>query len=244
MDNLEYIDDYFNGILNEARRAQFEQLIRSDPAFAEEVAFYISAGKVLRQDQAEEKKTRFRALYEQGKNSIPSRSLHRRLPWYWAAAAVLIVALGAGLYITSRPAGPEKLADTYINDRLLSLPVRMSSTPDSLQNAISLYNDHRLQEALAGFERVLAKDPGKIPARIYAGIVYLRLKDYDKSLQYFKILQADTALYANPALFYQSLALMKRNRSGDAQVARQLLQQVVNNDLDKKEDAAQLLKNW
>lgn len=244
MNSLEYIDDYFNGTLNEGSRAEFERLIESDPAFAEEVAFYVSAGSALRQDQEDEKRARFRGLYEQEKAGLAPRGITRRLSWYMAAAAVLIVAAGAWFYMTSHAAGPEKLADLYIKEKLQNLPVKMSSITDSMQNSISLYNNGHPEAALAGFERILEKDPGRAQARLYAGIVYLQLKKYDQSLFYFKLLQADTALYLNPAVFYQSLALMKRNRPGDAQVAKQLLQQVVDKDLDKKDDAAQLLKNW
>jgi len=121
----------------------------------------------------------------------------------------------------------------------------MSSVQDSLQKAIALYNQGQLPEALTQFQQLLQQDSARAQARIYSGIVCLRLQQYDKALDYFRQLEADTTLYSNPALFYQSLTLMKRNHSGDSQKARQLLQLVVDRDLDKKEDAQQLLlKHW
>jgi tetratricopeptide (TPR) repeat protein len=151
----------------------------------------------------------------------------------------------AGWLIFGRQTGPDRLADRYIHRQLQNLPVKMSSVQDSLQKAIALYNQDRLPEALSQFQQLLRQDSARAQARIYAGIVCLRLQDYDKALGYFRQLESDTALYSNPALFYQSLTLMKRNHPGDSQKARQILQLVVDRDLDKKEDAQQLLlKRW
>jgi tetratricopeptide (TPR) repeat protein len=83
-----------------------------------------------------------------------------------------------------------------------------------------------------------------ISAKKYAGIVYLRLSNYDKALAYFQDLEKYTSLYANPAIFYHALTLMKRNQPGDKQTAKQLLQQVVQNNLEGKGNAKQWLDKW
>jgi hypothetical protein len=83
-----------------------------------------------------------------------------------------------------------------------------------------------------------------ISAKKYAGIVYLRLSNYDKALAYFQDLEKYTSLYANPAIFYHTLTLMKRNQPGDKQTAKQLLQQVVQNNLEGKGNAKQWLDKW
>ena len=75
------------------------------------------------------------------------------------------------------------------------------------------------------------------------GIVYLRLANYDKAFLYFQQLE-NYPLYSNPAIFYQALTLMKRNGPGDKQNAKQLLQQVVKDNLEGKAVAQQWLKNW
>jgi hypothetical protein len=62
MDSLEYIDTYFRGKRTEAERRQFEKRILEEPAFAEEVAFYLSAAQAARELESEEKRNRFRNL--------------------------------------------------------------------------------------------------------------------------------------------------------------------------------------
>jgi tetratricopeptide (TPR) repeat protein len=248
MESLETIDDYFKGLLTEEQKISFEQRIQSDPAFAEEVAFYVSAGNLLKKELEAEKKVRFRELYEQSKTSAAPRGRLREMGGLrkfgmFAAAAVLLLVLGLW-WLSARQENPEKLADRYIKEQLQDLPVKMSSSQDSLQKAIGDYNQGRLPEALDQFEQILRRDPGSTFARMYAGIVYLRLAQYDKALSSFQQMEADTALYSNPALFYESLALMKRKHPDDALTARKLLEQVVNRSLGKKEDARELLDQW
>ena len=244
MNSLEYIDDYFKGLLTDAQKEEFEQRIHSDPSFAEELAFYINAQSLLKDELTEEKKDRFKELYRQNKPLTTRTNPVRRLWPYLVAASILVVIVAAWL-ILSGPTGSDKLADRYIDTQLQNLPVKMSSVQDSLQKAIALYNQGQLPQALTLFQQLLQQDSGKVQARTYAGIVYLRLQEYDKALGYFEQLGSDTSLYSNPALFYQSLTLMKRNHPGDSQKARQLLQLVVDRDLDKKEEAQQLLlKHW
>lgn len=250
MDSLEYIDDYFKGLLTADQKKEFEQRILSDPSFAEELAFYLNAQALLKDDLEDERKARFKELYRQneptdtGDSPVRASSPVRKLWPYLAAATVLVAAVAAWL-IFGAGSSPDRLADQYIHSQLQNLPVRMSSVQDSLQKAIALYNEDRLPEAQSQFERLLQRDSARAQARIYSGIVCLRLEKYDKALDYFQQLEADTTLYNNPALFYESLTLMKRNHPGDSQKARQLLQLVVDRDLDKKEDAQRLLlRHW
>jgi tetratricopeptide (TPR) repeat protein len=244
MNSLEYIEDYFKGSLTATQKEEFEKRIVADPSFAQEVAFYIDTQSLLKAELIAGKKDRFKDLYQQNKPLITRPAPVRQLARFAIAAAVL-VALVASWLIFSRPSGPDKLADSYISHQLQNLPVKMSSVQDSLQTAIAFYNQDRLSQALLLFQQLLQQDSARAQARTYAGIVCLRLQDYDKALDYFQQLEADTTLYSNPALFYQSLTLMKRNHPGDSQKARHLLQLVVDRDLDKKEDAQQLLlKHW
>ena len=69
MDSLEYIDAYFRGEAPQEETRQFEQRIQDDPAFAEEVAFYLTAREASKEELVEERKRDFRALYRPRQNS-------------------------------------------------------------------------------------------------------------------------------------------------------------------------------
>ncbi len=241
-DNLEYIDDYFQGKPLTAEIKEFEQRVISDPAFAEDVAFYLSAKKALKEKQEESKKKRFREIYRTDRPN-QGRAIMRPLRKIWgyaAAAAVLgVIALGWYLY---NPGSEQQLADDYIKSNLQLLSVKMSPTEDSLQKGSRLFNEGRLSEAQAIFEEISKSDPSSLTAKKYAGIASLRLGDYDKALRYFENLANHKDVFSNPGLFYQALTLLKRNDEGDQERATQLLKQVVANDLEGKETADEWLK--
>src|ERR1700753_3399143 len=124
MDSLEYIDAYFGGEFSAEETNQFEKKIQEDPAFADEVAYYLSARVGLKEINEEERKTRFREIYERGvRGEEMGRVTERRggvrrmgsRRWFSlaAAAAVLAVVVLAWLLFL-RPADPSGLADSYM----------------------------------------------------------------------------------------------------------------------------------
>ena len=60
MDNLDYIENYFINTPGTDLTREFEERIKSDPGFAEEVAFYLSVHSLAREVYQSEKKQQFR----------------------------------------------------------------------------------------------------------------------------------------------------------------------------------------
>src|SRR5688572_26859879 len=133
-DSLEYIDQFFKGSLNAEELKDFERRIQEDPAFAEELSFYISSVQVLRSEVADIKKERFREILHKKKQS--SVAIYK----YAAAAAVLAIVATVIFLLIPSPS-PEKIAGKYIDDNLMSLGVLMGNRQDSMQQAIQLYNE-------------------------------------------------------------------------------------------------------
>jgi tetratricopeptide (TPR) repeat protein len=242
MDSLEYIDAYLKGESSPEQARQFEKQLEDDPAFAEEVAFYLSAYMIAKDQRSEDRRNEFREMYRQsvsGAGVIPRQSMVRRI-WPALAAAVLLAAIALGWFFFMRPPASTRLADQYISQNLDQLSVKMGG-PDSLQTALALYNRGKFPEAQAQLEKILHADPSNAQASLDAGIVSLRMEYYDKALDYFKLAESRTDPRFSPALFYQALVLMKRSLPGDAAHAKQLLQEILQKGLDKKEDAQELL---
>jgi tetratricopeptide (TPR) repeat protein len=243
MDYLQEIDRYFQAPVSEEESRNFAKRIENDPHFAEEVAFYLGAYGAGAAINAEQKKQIFKEIYNQlPKEKKPLRSapspIRRLIPYLTAAALV------SGIIIRSLVISPtltQELANNYIKAHLQTLDgVKMGPT-DSLQRGVSLYNEGRFNEALEVFENMVKKDPSNYTAVENAGLSALRMGDYDKALLYFRKLQSFTTLHINPALVYQALTLMKRNRPGDTRTATQLLRQA-EQDQNMKQDAEELLK--
>lgn len=243
MEEMAYIDDYFAGNLPPEEQKHFDQRIQSDKEFAEQVAFFLSTKQALAAAESAETKERFRSLYQVDGHQGNLRQVRRLWP-YLAAAVLIGFAVVAWFLFSARSENPQQLADKYIQENLIKLDVTMGAKEDGIQPGLNLYNEKRDSEALTFFENMIRKDSSNYEAKKYAGIVSLRLKSYDKALDYFTQCETYHRLYANPAVFYQALTLMERNHKGDSDSAKQLLLQVVQHDLEYKEVAQEWLKNW
>jgi predicted Zn-dependent protease len=245
--NLEYIDAYFQRMLQPEEIRRFEQKIAEDPAFADEVALFLSAKQSLKEEAAREKKERFRQLLAEQPPLIRiDRDKNVRKIWIYrmtAAAAVIVCLLSVWYFFIANSASPEQMAQKYIDEQFKSLPVKMSTEKDSIEDGKRLYNEGQYEASLRQFESILKRDTGNSSIKNFIGIIYLRTANYDKALQYFRQFENDT-LYSNPSQFNQALTLLKRNLPGDKQKAKELLQQIVKNDLEGKQSAQQWLKKW
>jgi tetratricopeptide (TPR) repeat protein len=246
LDNLEYIEAYFEGGLSDEDKRAFEKKIVEEAEFANEVSFYLSARQVSAAELTNERE-RFREIYRQHKANEDLRTrqpgLLRKL-WPWVAAAAILAGIIFGWYAWFRPVDPNVLADKYIAENFETLPVTMSSKQDSLQTALRLYNERKADESLKILETLVLQDSTFFEAKKYAGIVSLQMEQYDKAISYFNQLEKYTHLYSNPGKFYKALTLLKRNQPGDKQQAKILLEQVVQNNLSEEETAQEWLKKW
>jgi tetratricopeptide (TPR) repeat protein len=242
MENLEFIENYFNGINDDAQTQLFEKKIMEDASFAEEVAFYISANETIKQQLQEEKKQRFREIYDQQK--VISINQPVRNMWkYMAAASVIVAVVLITWFVSGNKNSPQQLADKYIQQNFQTLSITMGNR-DSVQAGLNLFNSKKLTQSLSMFESIAKNNPANSDAKRYAGIVSLRMNNYDKALEYFTMLATDTSLYSNPGKFYEAVTLLKRNKDGDKETAKLLLQQVRDENLEGKSEAEEWLKKF
>jgi tetratricopeptide (TPR) repeat protein len=219
MENIDYIERHFNNELSAEEKIQFEQKIINDKDFAQEVAFYYSVLQTAKNESAIEKKKRFKEIYGQQNPSSQKTGVIKRMRIYVASAAAILVIVFSW-YLFNKPDSPQQLANEYIKQNFQKLNVTMSSKEDSMQIGLRLYNS------------------GKLP-----GIVSLQLKNYDEALAYFTQIENDPRV-SNPAKLYKALTLMERNNADDKEQAKELLQQIIQNNLEGKETAQQWFGKW
>lgn len=240
MDELEYIDRFFNNELSPGEKHDFDRRIIEEPKFAVEVAFHLSARKLAQEQSAQEIKKRFKTIYK------PQATVKKIAYWktanpYVIAASVLF-SIWFIRFVDNQKSQTQKLADTYIESNLKTLGVTMDGQTDSIQSALKLYNEQEYTKADSAFETMLRSSPENFTALKYAGIAELNAGEYEKALDHFNKLAAIQSLFANPGKFYQALTLMKRNGEGDRERTKDLLKEVVRNNLKGKETASEWLK--
>lgn len=252
MSSLEYIDSYFNGDLGPEEKKVFDNRISNDEAFAEEVAFYLSTIQAARNELADDKKRRFREIY----NEKPAATVRPLFTiWKYAAAATAIIAIVLGVYNFVQPASSQQLATRYIENNLSTINVTMGTTADKLQEGKELYNQGKYKAALEQFElalkdlqhdtsgqRIATTTYSGDAAHQLAGMAALKSGLFDSAISHFSILESNTRLYVNYGKFYHALTLLKRNQPGDKAHGRKLLEEVISKGLAGKEDALAIVK--
>lgn len=242
MNNITYIDDYFNNPNTEEQKKVFEQRIMEDMDFAKEVAFYITTTGIIKEQIIQQKKLRFKEIY-QAQKLVTAKIIPLKTVWrYIAAASVVAVIILFSWLLNKDRSSAQQLADKYVQKNFITMGVTMGSKQDSLQTGLNLLNEGKLTAALSQFENMIKNDSTDAFAKKNAGIVSLRLKKYDIAIQYFTSLEADTSLYSNPGKFYKAITLLERNKMDDEAHAKTLLEAVVTQNLEGKETAIQWLR--
>ncbi|GAB4013117.1 hypothetical protein GCM10028808_31150 [Spirosoma migulaei] len=236
MNDLETIENYFAGQLPDVEKTRFEQQIVADPDLAEAVSFYVQAKQMARSEALDQRKTEWAALQQQ--EAQASRRVW--MPIAYAAAACVLLVLGFFLF-WPQPS-TKQLANQYIQDHLTTLSVTMGSQPDSLQLASQAYNEGQFDAAEAIVLAKLTRDSTNSDFLKIAGLVSLRQENYDQAIVQFHRLGQRTELRANPGLFYEALAYLKRSQPTDKVTARQLLQTVIDQNLEGRKGAKELIE--
>ena len=238
-DVLSYIEDYFTGRLSQQEKLEFEDKCASDPAFAAEVAFYISVRDKMKQELQDQKKKGFDELYVQ-LSKQPKPLIRKIYPYIAAAAACLILFVGWRIFFGSP--SMQNIADNYIRENLSTLSVTMGGQQDQLRLGIAAFNNGNYSEAEQLFTSAATANPSNPEPVQYLGQVYLVTERYNEAIAEFDKLSKNAALFANPGLFYKAVALMKRAGKGDKEQARQILLQVAQQRLVGYKEAEAWLK--
>src|ERR1051326_7479342 len=122
---LDYIDAYFQQMLDPEEMKRFEQKIAEDPGFADEVAFYLSTNQSLKTEAEQEKKEWFRELLAEQPPVINiNRDKNVRKIWVYrmTAAAAVLCLLAVWYFLFANSGSPQQMAQKYIDDRFKTLP--------------------------------------------------------------------------------------------------------------------------
>lgn len=239
---LAYIEAYFEDQLSENDRKLFEERCTSDEAFASDVAFYVSARQALKNELLNEKELQWKKTgnVKQLHGAEP-KSIKRNL-WVRYAVAASVILIVSLFFLLGQPS-PQQLALNYVDAEYDHLSQTMGGLEDTLELGKNAYNKNDYSKASMLFEGLAMNHPENAEAKQFAGIAYLRQKNYSKAISLFDSLAAMRGLYNNPGLFLKATALMLRNTNDDAAAAKRLLEQIVKENLDGSEEAAKWLKH-
>lgn len=249
--NEENIRDYLRGNLEESLRAPFEERLKNDPAFAEEVrlekdmleginlyAGEEEAQKIQRVRQRLQEDGFFPGQESPPKGKVVSLSRRRLI----AIAASLAILLAAGLYLFLPDSGTGTYAglyEAYYRPETAVLPALLDQLEASgfaqdveqsrqLADALQRYETGAYAEAASALSTYLEQYPQDREARLFLGLAGLETGQYREAIPELRAAgKAAEPQVAAAANWYLALALLQ---TGKAEEATALLRQLAAGD--------------
>lgn len=236
----ERIEQYFDAELTEAEKRQFEADLSANPDLADDVAFYLqsklAAKQTVYEELLKEKHQQWLSLEKEQPKRLSRNS------WISIAAAILLIFFSLFYFNNPFNSDLHSRAESYLATNLKELPVNLGDEEVSLQGAIQAYNRQQYDQAIASAEVYLTQYPRDAEALRVIGLAHLQRRAYDNALPYFQQLGTQTQLYSNPGKYYEALTYLLRNHPGDQQAGEKLLNEIIEKNLEGKQDALKLLK--
>jgi len=243
MENLELIEKYLNEELSQTELAEFEQLQKTDAAFAEEVQMAIA----INADFNVQQKKRWQKLIEA--KETPVRQLNprnRSINWIRSIAAVFILGLGLALgWMLFAGQSVDKMATKYLTEHHADPTSFVEDKEDAWSKAIYAYEDGNFSQAVTAITNSIDKNPKNLDMQyFYLGLshLYEGSPNYDNAITSLKKSQELNPNHLrNSAInWHLALAYIKKGNLG---TAKSLLQKVIDNKNDdwKKDEATALL---
>jgi len=224
MENLAYIEQYFEDQLSEEERRAFEQRCKQDEAFATQVKFYLYAQLTLRKEGHEATKKQLLQLPIQEPAASSNILSSRYRKYAWALAASILLFLVIKLWIsTSEPVySPLALYEQYKTEPYFPVvrDEQAPSVPDSWNQVIMLYNSAQYEQVLQEIDTFRTETYydklGKNNIEFIFGTSSLLADQPSKAIGSLKLVQADSQWY-DQALWYLALAYLKTQETVKAE---------------------------
>lgn len=241
---MELIQKYLNGDLSDEEQVEFQQKIKEDPQFAEEV----EAATVLMAQYKLQKKQRWQELLEQQEKQAPTEKIiplgrPRNLLIRRVAAAVMVLLVGTFTYwyFTAAPT-VDNMVGEYVADHHIAPSAWRGVGDDKLlwEEARQAYLNKDFQEAVAAITQLQQTAELDAEQQFYLGLSYLYLPspDHKKAIDALLLSrQMNELKFGQQANWYLSLSYLQQ---GDREKARELLQNIINNDNWHVEEARKL----
>lgn len=226
--DIELIEGYLNKTLAREEMLSFESRVRDDENFAKKVDEYRDIINVVRLSTRED----FKKEVSQWEAEIKNES-HQGRQTFWkpylAIAAAVLVLLVAGIFIfinSNDPRTEQQLFTAYFKPYEDVISVRSAPMENtSLEQAMSLYNEGRYQEAIAHFKSHLMTNRNDINALFYLTISNLALKNTEHVISTLQLIIKQNAGFHDQAEWYLALAYLARK---DKQSAFAVLKRIAN----------------
>jgi tetratricopeptide (TPR) repeat protein len=213
----ELIEKFFRNSLNDNEQDEFEELLKNDPDFKQELKEYLELYEGFEGLHLEDFKNKLKQWDKELDSSVVQnksenlRQLFSNKYFLFSAASVIIIFLIVAYHFISCP------FDVY--DKLYEAPVAYlnevrgaESTTNLLKKeATQSYIDGKYKKAVLKFSRFLKESPDDLESLYYLGISQMELESFHDAIATFDVIINKKELFAQSAEWFKLLSLHKIN---------------------------------
>jgi tetratricopeptide (TPR) repeat protein len=219
--NKHLISKYLEGDLDPLTNARFEETLKNDPVLRTEMKLYQEVEQALSESEMMNFRHQLKELHE---DLVPEfeKSMSRppsRLVRVAAAAGFLMI-IGIGtLSLLNKEAVNDRILDKFYRPYDMTMVNRSGNANINtiMNRALIHYNNKEYREAVVLFEELLDKDPTQMATRLYCGISYFEIREYQKAGNSFnQIIQQNDNLYIEQAEWYMGFCMIMKEEKEKA----------------------------
>ncbi len=210
------IDKYITGKLEDTELWEFKADLEKDPELAREVKMRQEIYHTISNRDKMEFMNALTDLSVSNKGTTRRFSIYSSQVQAIAAAVVILLTIGAAVLTNhlNEPNLNSLIYNEYFIDEGSLLTTRSGvETTDAVEQGIRYYENNEFDKALS----LLKEDPENVTARLYTGLSYMKLNNYDKAEQQFKyILDHNDNIFIDQAEWNLGLSYLANNKTNEA----------------------------
>lgn len=215
MKNLENIERYLNGELEEDDLWEFRKALETDPQLRSDTRALKELKKVMSQTKKLEIMEKMLTMHQ----NEQKKKRFFGLPAYGAAAASFLVmaAIGGGLFYLQSSNMHEKLFDQYYATESGAFGLRSGNAniDQPVMQGLQFYELGNYEAAVELFN----KTPDNLLGTLYRGLSYIEMEEFDSAIKDFKqIIDQKGNLFIDQAQWYLALTYIKTKDVSEAKI--------------------------
>ncbi|MDO8896478.1 MAG: tetratricopeptide repeat protein, partial [Bacteroidales bacterium] len=215
MKNLEKIEKYVNGELEESDLWEFKKALETDVLLKNELRQYQEVMELAQNKEKQNLMALLNEIHQENEVSTKKLFLNRHKVSLIAASILLLFAVGGSLFLMLNRNSQEELFASYYSAESASFNVRSASAgmDQPVMQGMQFYELQDYNTALDMFSKV----PDNIMGRLYSGLSHIELGEFDKAINDFKfVIKHNDNLFIDQAEWYLALCYLKTNQTKEA----------------------------
>jgi tetratricopeptide (TPR) repeat protein len=243
--NRHLIIKYLEGELDPETSARFEEDLKNDPSLKSELELYMEVDEALAETEIMNLRSQLKELHEEVVPKIEkavARKPRIRIVHMAVAATLLILFTYGSFDLIKYGTGDQRVLNKYYSPLEMTMVNRSSNSDINIlmHSALMLYDKAKYKEAVTAFQQVLEKDPSQMASRLYCGISFFEIKEYQKaSNNLIQIIEHKDNLYVEQAEWYLGFCYLMRD---EKEKAIRQFEKIVKENGYYSEKAKQILK--